>query len=114
MNHYPVNVFWSKEDKGYIAVRPDLPGCTAFGETEQDALREARDAAASWLQAAKASKRSIPKPSQPAPLDYSGKFIMRVPRQLHADLSRSAAEQGVSLNQYLLYLITQQHAQHLA
>ena len=110
MKHYPVEVFYSEEDGGFIAMFPDLPGCSAFGKTEQDALREAKDAAASWLQAAKAMKRKPPVPSKPAPLGFSGKFVLRVPKQLHADLSRRAKAQGVSLNQYLLYLVTERHA----
>ena len=28
---YPAHVFWSDEDKGYMAIAPDLPGCSAFG-----------------------------------------------------------------------------------
>lgn len=42
---------------------------------------------------------------------YSGKFLMRVPRRLHADLAKAAKSQGVSLNRYVLYLLTERHAQ---
>ena len=34
MTKYPIEVFWSDEDEGYIAVVPDLPGCSAWGKTE--------------------------------------------------------------------------------
>lgn len=101
MNRYPLNIFWSAEDEGFIAEAPDLPGCSAWGETEVDAAREAQDAIAAWLQAAQAAKRTIPKPSTPSPVSgYSGKFLVRVPRSLHARLAREAREQGVSLNQW--------------
>lgn len=43
MNRYPLNIFWSTEDKGFIAEAPDLPGCSAWGETEAEAAREAQD-----------------------------------------------------------------------
>ncbi|NQS89082.1 type II toxin-antitoxin system HicB family antitoxin [Patescibacteria group bacterium] len=33
-------IFYSEEDEGYITVVPELPGCSAFGETEEEALRE--------------------------------------------------------------------------
>ncbi|MDN5924258.1 MAG: type II toxin-antitoxin system HicB family antitoxin [Xanthomonadales bacterium] len=101
MNRYPLNIFWSAEDKGFIAEAPDLPGCSAWGETEAEAAREAQDAIAAWLQAAKAAKRQIPKASVAAPVSgYSGKFLVRVPRSLHARLAREAEQQGVSLNQW--------------
>ena len=37
---YPANVFWSEEDEGFIALAPDLPGCTAFGASQAKALDE--------------------------------------------------------------------------
>jgi predicted RNase H-like HicB family nuclease len=37
---YPVEIFFSSEDEGYIANVPDLPYCSAFGETPEEALRE--------------------------------------------------------------------------
>jgi antitoxin HicB len=101
MNRYPLNIFWSAEDKGFIAEAPDLPGCSAWGKTEAEAAREAQDAIAAWLQAARAAKRTIPKASVAAPVSgYSGKFLVRVPRSLHARLAREAEQQGVSLNQW--------------
>lgn len=48
-------------------------------------------------------KRAIPEPSRE--LSYSGKFLMRVPKRLHAEMVRAAKAQGVSLNQYVLYLL---------
>lgn len=59
MNRYPLNLFWSDEDEGFIAEVPDLPGCSAWGETEADAAREAQDAIAAWLQAAEAAGRAM-------------------------------------------------------
>jgi predicted RNase H-like HicB family nuclease len=55
VNRYPLDIFWSAEDKGFIAEAPDLPDCSAWGETEVEAAREAQDAIAAWLQAAKAA-----------------------------------------------------------
>lgn len=117
MSRYPIEVFWSEEDEGYVAVVPDLPGCSAWGETETDAIREAHAAVSAWIEAATAAGRSVPEPT--LPLDeagYSGRFVLRVPRLLHADLARSAKREGVSLNQYLLYLLTERQAgrQHIA
>lgn len=102
MNRYPINIFWSDEDEGFIAEAPDLPGCSAWGATEADAAREAQDAIAAWLQAAQAAGKTVPQPHAVQPLQgYSGKFLVRLPRSLHARLARSAAQEGVSLNQFL-------------
>jgi len=60
--HYLIEVFWSEEDQGYMAIAPDLPGCSAFGETPAAALREMEDAMASWLQACEALGRPAPAP----------------------------------------------------
>lgn len=106
MKKYPVEVFWSDEDEGYIATFPDLPGCSAWGATEAKVITQAHDASAAWIKAAKAAGRAIPEPTPP--LDetgYSGRFLMRMPRHLHAELARHAKRQGVSLNQYVLYLL---------
>lgn len=101
MSHYPLTIFWSDEDDGFIVEVPDLPGCTAWGATEADAAHEARDAIAAWLQANAAAGRNAPAPSAVEPLSaYSGKFVVRVPRSLHARLTREAKAQGVSLNQW--------------
>lgn len=109
---YPIEVFWSDEDDGYIAVVPDLPGCNAWGKTEADAIGEAHQAIAAWTKAARSMKRTIPKPSRPADeMAYSGKFLMRVPKRLHAEMARAAKVQGVSLNQYVLYLLTARHTE---
>lgn len=105
---YPIEVFWSEEDEGYIALIPDLPGCSAWGETEDRALYEAQDAARAWLKAAKKAGHEIPVPSLKD--NFSGKFVMRVPKRLHAELSRRAKSEGVSLNQYVLFLLSSNHS----
>jgi len=74
---YPIEVFWSDEDDGYIAIVPDLLGCSAWGTTEGQAVHEVHDAAHAWLKAAVKMGREIPEPSIEA--NYSGKFLMRVP-----------------------------------
>ncbi len=70
---YPAQVFRSEEDEGYIAVAPDLPGCSAFGETQQEALNELQSAIAAWIEAARAAGNPVPEPSLPAVEEnYSG------------------------------------------
>lgn len=57
---YKIEMFYSAEDEGYIAVAPDLPGCSAFGETEEAALEEIRIAQQLWLETAQEENRPIP------------------------------------------------------
>jgi antitoxin HicB len=57
---YPVQLHWSTEDTGWIATLPDLPGCTAWGATEIEALTEGRTAALAWLEAHNAAGNPIP------------------------------------------------------
>jgi len=59
---YSIEMFYSDEDKGYIAVAPELPGCSAFGETEEEALKEIKLAIDLWLEVAKKEGREIPRP----------------------------------------------------
>ena len=58
---YRVKIFFSQEDEGYIAVAPELPGCSAFGSTPEEALKEVKIAAELWVQAAEEIGREIPK-----------------------------------------------------
>ncbi|WP_298669707.1 type II toxin-antitoxin system HicB family antitoxin [uncultured Methanofollis sp.] len=56
-------MFYSDEDEGFIAVVPELPGCSAFGVTEEDALEEVKVAIELWLATAHQEGREIPVPS---------------------------------------------------
>ena len=62
MKDYHINIFYSEEDGGYIADIPDLPSCSAFGSTAEEALAEVELAKAAWLEAARAEGKPIPRP----------------------------------------------------
>lgn len=62
MYKYSIEIFYSEEDNGYIAVVPELPGCSAFGETEEEALNEVKIAMDLWLKCAEKEGIKIPKP----------------------------------------------------
>ncbi|WP_333878070.1 type II toxin-antitoxin system HicB family antitoxin [Methylobacter sp.] len=64
MNKYTIEIFWSDDDNGYIAVVPDLPGCNAFGETPEEAAHEIQDAIEAWIEACNASGENVPEPSK--------------------------------------------------
>jgi predicted RNase H-like HicB family nuclease len=59
---YEVIVYWSEEDQVFVAEVPELPGCAAHGHTPEDALREAQEAIALWLDTAREFGDPIPEP----------------------------------------------------
>jgi predicted RNase H-like HicB family nuclease len=59
---YHINLFWSDEDKSWVADAPDLKSCSALGNTPEEALRELEVAVEAWLATAKQNKMPIPKP----------------------------------------------------
>ena len=103
---YAASIFWSVEDEGFIALAPDLPGCSAFGETQAGALRELQHAISAWLEAAKKADMSVPDSSH----QFSGRVLVRLPRTLHAELANRATFEGVSLNQYIVTLLAGRNA----
>jgi len=62
MKDYHINIFYSKEDRGYIADIPDLEACSAFGETAETALKEVQIAKKAWIEAARAAGKPVPRP----------------------------------------------------
>lgn len=110
--NYEMHVFFSQEDGCWIARAPELQGCSAFGDTAQKALKELGIAVELWVEATRAKGWLIPAPiSEKEP---KGKFIVRVPKDLHKNLAMAAAGQGVSLNQYIVYKLAGSTPSHVA
>ena len=62
MAKYEVLIYWSEEDKAYLAEVPELPGCMADGTTYHDALQNVQIIIQEWIETAKNNGRKIPKP----------------------------------------------------
>lgn len=62
MNKYAIEIVYSEKAQGYIAVVPELPGCSALADTEEEALKEIKNAITIWLSYAEVEKRAIPEP----------------------------------------------------
>lgn len=92
------------DDAGYFVSFPDLPGCITQVERIEDVGVAAAEILKLWLKTAYEHGLEIPEPS--APSKYSGKFVLRLPRSLHRSLAESAAQEGVSLNQYAATLLS--------
>lgn len=94
------------EGGGWLAEITELPGCYSDGETPEAALSSLRELLPFWLQVASEEKRPIPSPQTKASEQFSGKFTLRVPKSLHRHLALRAEAEGISLNQYILTLIS--------
>jgi len=109
---YKMEIVPDLEEGGYAVCWPELPGCVTCGDTLEDAVRNADEAKYVWLEAALEDGLTIP---EPASLDdYSGQFKLRLPKSLHRDLSEQAKAEGISMNQYCLYLLAMNSAKHAA
>lgn len=98
-NRYPFNIEWSEDDQEYIVTCPAFPGLSAFGETEEEALREGKIALAGFIETFKTNNIPLPEPSVHEAV--SGKFQLRLPKSLHRLAVRMAQLEKVSLNTYI-------------
>ena len=62
MTKYEVIIYWSKEDDAYIAEVPQLAGCAAHGDSQEEALRNAQDAISLWIETANEFGDPVPEP----------------------------------------------------
>ena len=61
---YAIHIFWSDEDEGFIAICDEFKGLSAFGETREDALREAQIALDAIIETYRSSGIELPQPQQ--------------------------------------------------
>jgi predicted RNase H-like HicB family nuclease len=99
INRYPFHIEWSDEDEEFIATCPAFPGLSAFGKTEEKALKEAKVALAGFIETYKANNMALPEPR--IHKRVSGKFQLRLPKSLHSLAVLMAHREGVSLNSYI-------------
>jgi predicted RNase H-like HicB family nuclease len=59
---YEVIIYWSEQDRSFVAEVPELPGCAADGRTRREALANAEVVIREWIETARELKRPIPKP----------------------------------------------------
>lgn len=108
--NYRMEIIEDKDEGGFVVSFPDLPGCLTCGETIEAAVSNATDAKRAWFQAAIEEKIEIHEPDSLA--DYSGQFKIRMPRSLHRSLAEHSKKEGISMNQYCVYLLSKYDAAH--
>ena len=62
MYKYEVIIYWSNADSVFVAEAPELPGCMAHGETQEEALRNLKDAMGLWIDTAREFGDPVPEP----------------------------------------------------
>lgn len=109
---YRFNIIPDTNEGGYVAYFPDLPGCITCVDSINEIETQLKDAKKVWIEAELNAGRSIPEPTYDG--NFSGQFKLRLPKSLHRELSDQAKEEGVSMNQLCVYLLTKNLALHKA
>lgn len=105
---YKMEIVPDIEEGGFVAMFPDLPGCITVGDTIDEVITNIIDAKKVWIEAELEEGRIIPEPKDIN--DYSGQFKLRLPKSLHRILAENSKREGISMNQYCLYLLSRNDA----
>lgn len=95
-DHYSYRLLWSEEDGEHVGLCAEFPSLSWLAASPEAALRGMRRLVAEVVADLQASGEEIPEPI--ASRAYSGRFLVRVPPEVHRQLALEAAEAGVSLN----------------
>lgn len=95
-DRYTYRVTWSEDDKEYVGLCVEFPSLSWLASAPETALRGIRSVVAEAVEDMQQNRETIPEPL--ARRSFSGKFMVRVPPEVHRDLALEAAEAGVSLN----------------
>lgn len=101
---YPYTVV--PDDGSFFIEFPDLPGCMTQVEDASEIPVAAEEIRTLWIETEYEDGHDIP---EPIPTDYSGRFVVRVPKSLHRDLALAAKREGMSLNAYVVYLLSERN-----
>jgi predicted HicB family RNase H-like nuclease len=95
-DHYTYRVTWSEDDQEYVGLCAEFPSLSWLASSQQAALKGIGAIVADVVADMKKSRELVPEPL--AGKQFSGKFLVRVPPDVHRHLAVEAAEAGVSLN----------------
>jgi len=98
-DRYTYRVTWSPEDEEYVGLCLEFPSLSWLAEAPEKALRGIREVVAQVVADLEANGEPVPDPL--ATRSYSGRFMVRIPPEVHRELAIKAAEEGVSLNRLI-------------
>lgn len=101
---YKMEIIEDQDEGGFVISYPDLPGCITCGETIESAMQNAKDAKRECIRVALEEGIEIYEPDSLE--NYSGQFKLRIPRSLHRSLAEHSQREGISMNQYCVYLLS--------
>ena len=101
---YKIEVLKDIDESGYTLSCPELKGCITCAENLQQGFEMIEDAKKNWFMACIEEGIPIPEPSRLE--DYSGQFKLRIPKTLHKSLAERSRQEGISMNQYCMYLLS--------
>ena len=98
---YTLEVVRDESDNyaGWFARVVELPGCMTQADSFAELADMVKDAMVAWIETALEDGQTIPLPRSVE--DYSGRFVIRIPKSLHRELVEMAEREGVSLNTYV-------------
>ena len=96
-------VEWSEEDQCYVGTSPGLMLGGVHGDDETKVYKELCQVVEEWIRIHE--EDGDPLPDRTARKDYSGKFVVRVGKELHRELAINASLEGESLNSYCVRVL---------
>ncbi len=102
--NYRVEYLREEEGTGYVLHCPELSGCVTCAETIEEGIKMLEDAKKEWFMACIEDGIEIPEPTSIE--EYSGQFKIRMPKSLHKELAERSKREGISMNQYCVYLLS--------
>jgi len=104
IDFYTYRVSWSDEDQEHVGTCAEFPSLSWLAKSPQKALQGIRKVVGDVVQDMESEGELAPEPI--ASKNYSGKFMVRVPPELHRNLATQAAESGVSLNRIVSHKLS--------
>ena len=107
---YHIIIRYVTDESGsyYFATVQEFEGCMSHGGTYAEAFENIQEAMEGWIETKIANNFPVPPPIEDN--QYSGKFVLRLPKSLHARLAAEAKSEGLSLNQYTLFRLSSGYA----
>ena len=107
---YRLEIIPDLEEGGYVGLFPELKGCITCADTLEELIVNLMDAKRVWLEAMIEMEMESPEPENFT--EYSGQFKLRLPKSLHRQLAENSKREGISMNQYCVYLLARKDALH--